>query len=96
MGGVGAVPTVHEWLFTSSAPQARARRRLGTCWCVPYGGESLRLKILCPKLRSWDLDSWRDFFTLMARGLKSESVRLLSKKVLLDAVCEGPVECSDS
>lgn len=95
-GGRSGCCSYSEWLFTSSAPQARARRRLGACWCFLYGGESLRLKTLCPKLRSWDLVSWRDFFTLMARGLKSDSVRLLSKKVLLDAVWEGPVECSDS
>ena len=36
-------------------------------------GAFLRLETLCPKLRSWNLVSWRDFLGLVARGLKSNS-----------------------
>lgn len=44
---------------------------------VFFKRETLRLKILCPKLRNWDFVSWRGF--PVARGLKFNSVRLLSK-----------------
>lgn len=76
--------------MTAAASRPRAwRRGLDADGCfLKRVGAFLRLETLCPKLRRWNLVSWRVFLGLVARGLKSNSMSLFSKGSL-DSVLKG-------